>query len=1067
MVKKHISRDYSMHEKEIIRPNDDYCMFEVFAHDPSYTKLYTPSKNSFKSTNATKTNWRAWNCYKATDGNKSMQFSFNHNFKDSGEYHIEFLYEQNNYIYKDKKLNSSKDIVGSVSIGGNETKILFDGENNIIKRIQVFEKVEKGNRKVTVTVPPNCYFYGCIIRKIRYYFGDNLDSADSELMLLSATFTNSSMTKPNELSVSIGYDDAFENWNNPSGFYMDYMDECNLYVKDITGKKQRIFGGYISSILPDSDRTKLTISCADRLRDGVNKYVLDQLVLQGGTKPITENEYSEGMELDFESYAHVLKYLCDVHETTLKSNISKNYLVEGEKSKKGLVFTFGTKKKIKKITTQNCTSAPQNNFITIRNDSKSDKPQYFTLWEAKNHAKAPLDCSNYGFFSVTYGLGDPKTESKTTGSTGDENSAGGQKFSKCGVSADGKYVMAIGTVSSARDSGSYGTYYKTVFKNKCPHCGSAKLVWDSCRSGTNCVHTMGWGGSKRTWGVPANETEITCNNCDSDYSAMGNEKDSPWKKLQKVSSTVKSSKAEQDKLYNGNMVAVPTSGASYSPDDLFKDITKIAFKYRYNVGGGSSSYSAMKKSGYGDCWAFSDLIFTELKKKKVSCKIVEYGTAYSSSHRSVMYKKDNGQWADFPYREYGWNTRYNNMLNNTSNSKYGSAVETYNGSTIGQATGGSSSSSESTTVTTIDGYDKDKPFQAYFEITYSTVQSFDAPTKKLYVDFTQKSGKPVGISGIKTYWINKSTRQSSLPINIVDFLDETTRSGRNIYLHSIKFCTPKKEQKEGEDASWYKYDKSTIDNASCKMDLYQIAFSNKSEVDPIDMSSCGKTVNSLLEEIVKDTGYLVNMKYALHRKDDTINFRLDNDTKVRFNATEGDNNNILKWESISYTPISALFNTSVQVYKGNDEMYHYVDSKYEESVLKYQEQCTLATDNDVISSKEAYWNAIHAEKYNPVQTYTFSITVPNYPHLRIGDMVKVVADAKKLNTIKEIQSIKVTFDIGHMPRIQTTLGLGELDPDLQVKENIRKLRRQAKKENTYFSSSAVPVKDLTVYEWDN
>lgn len=82
-------------------------------------------------------------------------------------------------------------------------------------------------------------------------------------------------------------------------------------------------------------------------------------------------------------------------------------------------------------------------------------------------------------------------------------------------------------------------------------------------------------------------------------------------------------------------------------------------------------------------------------------------------------------------------------------------------------------------------------------------------------------------------------------------------------------------------------------------------------------------------------------------------------------------------------------------------------------------------------------------------------------------MVKVVADAKKLNTIKEINSIKVTFDIGHMPRIQTTLGLGELDPDLQVKENIRKLRREAKKENTYFSSSAVPVKDLTVYEWDN
>ena len=251
------------------------------------------------------------------------------------------------------------------------------------------------------------------------------------------------------------------------------------------------------------------------------------------------------------------------------------------------------------------------------------------------------------------------------------------------------------------------------------------------------------------------------------------------------------------------------------------------------------------------------------------------------------------------------------------------------------------------------------------------------------------------------------------------------------------------------------------------MDLYQIAFVNSKETEPSELNSCGKSINSLLEELVKESGYLVDMTYGLHRKDDVINFRVDNDTKVRFNATEGDNNNILAWNSISYTPISTMFNLSMQVYKGFDEKYHYVESRDPNSVLQYQEQCTLATNTDVIGSKEAYWNAINSNHYNAVQTYNYSITVPNYPHLRIGDMVKVTSNIKKLNTIKTISSIKVTFSISSMPRIKTELGLGELSPDLQVQQVIRDLRKGAKKENTYFSKSAIPVTDKTVYEWDN
>ena len=154
------------------------------------------------------------------------------------------------------------------------------------------------------------------------------------------------------------------------------------------------------------------------------------------------------------------------------------------------------------------------------------------------------------------------------------------------------------------------------------------------------------------------------------------------------------------------------------------------------------------------------------------------------------------------------------------------------------------------------------------------------------------------------------------------------------------------------------------------------------------------------------------------------------------------------------------------VYKGFDNLYYFMDTRDPKSVMEYGEQCTLTTSSNAIGEKEAYFNATMSDKYNPVQTYNFTITVPNMPRLRIGDLVKVVANAKKLNTIKEVQSIKVTFDYTKMPRIHTELGLGELSPDLQLKQNIRQLRQSAKEKTTSFSKSAIAVTNPSYYEWD-
>ena len=351
-------------------------------------------------------------------------------------------------------------------------------------------------------------------------------------------------------------------------------------------------------------------------------------------------------------------------------------------------------------------------------------------------------------------------------------------------------------------------------------------------------------------------------------------------------------------------------------------------------------------------------------------------------------------------------------------------------------------------------------------------QSFKAKKYSVNIKFTQNAPSSPSINDFELplYWVNDTIKKTTLKkgkLTLVDYLKTIHGSDKKFFLQTIQFIAPKiKPSGDNKDVDWYKSDKSTNDNSSCKMNLYQIVFDDNPSISSSDLQSCGKTVNSMIQELVKESGYYVHMSYGLHRKDDVINFRVVNQTSEQYTATEGDNNNILAWNSISYSPISSLFNMSMQVFKLENGQYKYIDTRNPTSILEYGEQCTLQTKNETMDTKEAYFNAIHSEKYNPTQTYTFSITVPNCPNLELGDLVKVVANTKKLNTIKEVNSIKIKFDSSKMPRIQTELGIGELAPDIQLTQNLRNLRNQTKKENTEFSSSATPIESEIYYEWD-
>ena len=1117
MVHKYIKRKWTDHAQstEYLSDEDEYIKLEIFSFDPVHTKSYVAEYNTLVGENCNKLNFESLVVFQSQDKVNPMEFTLNYKVTENGAYRIDILYIKDPTMYNsatDKVYNTSKDLTGwydiykantksehkaqvltalpknasksvqkafektrdaQIKIANNsntdraDTSVLlkFEGENNALKRKTVFKDLDTGDWKFEFGVPHNCYVVGAIIRKQITFWGTNNDEPGTNLQFTDASLTNSEMGKAKELQCTVGYDDSFECDLNRSGLYMTYMDECNLYVKDNEDNIVQVFGGYVSTPVPNADIRKITIHAADRLKDGENKYILDQLWIQNGGGE--EVSHSEDNSIHFNRYSDVLKYLCRLYECTLKNNITSNFKVDVEKYQNTFMIGYGKKRDVKKVSVTNGIVTVNNNSVTLRNNPSSAKKQVFTVYSTKK----PINLSNYGSeerpvnLHITYGLGDVKTDHKVKDTIAADNTgvAGSQKFSKCGRSQDGKYIMAIGqrSVGRGKKTYPYNQIYKTVFENKCPHCGG-KLVWDSGRKDTDCVHCGHYKHSKREWGN-ISETEITCSKCCADFcSVTGWDKDGKYsKKLTKVGSSVKSSKAEQNKLHNGEMEGLPSKKVTISADDIFKAIKNASKGWKHSTGTGTTA-SYLEKHGVGDCWAWSDWISKQLKKYKVNHKVVEYKSSGSNQHRSVLYQNSKGNYVDFPYRKYG----FPQGTYNTKGSSNGKKIKGYSfGGRINQAVATSGGKTQTTEVTVTNGYDKDNPFQAYLDITFTL--GTNKKKRHVYVDFTQQSTSNYSISGLKPVWVNNSSQEITLK-GILNKIHDYYNSTADVYLHSLAFVTPKVKSKQGDkNNQWYTNDKNTKDNSSCKMILYSISFDNQDGTEPQDLKACGESINTVIKKVIDDANYIMSMDYAEHRCDDRINFNIASNNNAVFTATEGDKNNILDWGNISFDPANELFNVSRCVLKQrNTNLYSYVGTKDIESILRFQEQCTLLTENEAIGAKEAYWNARHNEKFNSDITYNYTITVRGYPDLHLKDLVEVISDAKRLNTLKEVDSITLKYDTGTKPVIQTELGLGELAPDLQVRQTIKKLRDSAKSETTYFYKSATPVNDTEVYEWE-
>ena len=157
--------------------------------------------------------------------------------------------------------------------------------------------------------------------------------------------------------------------------------------------------------------------------------------------------------------------------------------------------------------------------------------------------------------AVTSVLPKDLPKQKTTKKTSDKSVKKTKRYyTKYGVSPDNKYLMAIGRPSASGELATYGyKFYKTVFKRKCPFCGSKELYWSIFWAGNEHAN---WGKFPATGLKEGGSAEghIFCKHCDADFSTItGANHGSNPKKLTMSKKPVRCSKSDAYTLKKGKM----------------------------------------------------------------------------------------------------------------------------------------------------------------------------------------------------------------------------------------------------------------------------------------------------------------------------------------------------------------------------------------------------------------------------------------------------------------------------------------------------------------------------------
>lgn len=668
-IQKHNKKSWSDYQRYSSHVYDEKFLLELFHNERDYEMHYLCSpKSALEVSNAKIEGWKSETNYVSRDGN---DYYLRTTFiaPVTGEYNIEVVY----------RTATEGSFISLWFCDGNEESRFMKGSPEYRSRMIKNYHFQKGEHMFHLHCNANIHVIGIAIKSITEYRADDSLKRENRLTLIKATHKVSSMTSADELSFELLYDSEWKDPQSLTNFLFDYRDEVNFHLINNDGEMEQVFGGYVSSCTLNSTETTLTVNCAGRLIDGEKRFIVEEMTV-GGDASVIEENYPLEYTRKFDDYIDATEYLFDNFEQPLSSNVSQ---ILGLKKYEGVEWDYTNRESLDRCNAENVSKDLMPMGAYIRNNSGTKITERLDLFNKEWFRNGePIFLDDYPIFYITYGMGEAVTQLEAEQTETDVGGVGS------GVSVGG--VITTNMYPTCGCCGGTVPYkrYKKSWKNYCPNCKKSGTLKDTPKGTV--------------------DGELTCSmalgGCDADYCGYcGGDK---WGggKCRRVKLTPASASE------NGN--AGDGTGVSKSTVKVFDQVNKQCFKY--NFGAGISKVSQMKKQGYGDDRAFSELIFSELVDMGVGAKIVQSPKGNNNAFNSVLVKNTEGKYVDYPYTSDDFKKHFGTNLTPSSASVNGSVSYSRDGLGVNIKDGIIEG-----TVATTNGFDKDKPFMAYIVMEYS------------------------------------------------------------------------------------------------------------------------------------------------------------------------------------------------------------------------------------------------------------------------------------------------------------------------------------------------------------
>lgn len=340
------------------------------------------------------------------------------------------------------------------------------------------------------------------------------------------------------------------------------------------------------------------------------------------------------------------------------------------------------------------------------------------------------------------------------------------------------------------------------------------------------------------------------------------------------------------------------------------------------------------------------------------------------------------------------------------------------------------------------GYDISKPFQAYINVQYSLGPLKTATRYTFTLDFTINDTSINKIGKITPIIKNNTAKQGEL--NVITLLRSRHPTG-DLYLRRISLVYP------APTADLY--DPKT-EKSSYKMNFYGAGFREGVVVNPEVLQSSGQKVSDFIYSTQDKIGFNMHMVYAKDRSNDKLMLVKDESEVTLIEFVEGPGGNVLGINNLQYSPVSELINSVIKVYKTSDTTNNYVTSKEVESIFRFFEHQDLEVLNDDVGAFYASYLAKTDVDKNIDPGHTYNLPIAGFPNVHVGQLAISTLNNAIYNDCQPIESLEYEYDPGQVPRIQSTVGFGEMNPDLKADLNMASLRKTINTKRTAFAGGA-------------